>query len=497
MTESYVLALDAGTTSTRAIVFDRSGNILSLGQQEFTQIYPHPGWVEHDPREIWTAQLKVIREALAAVPVERIAGIGITNQRETAVVWDRRTGAPIHNAIVWQDRRTAGVCDSLRARGLEPYVAEATGLVIDAYFSATKIQWILDHVPDARARAETGDLAFGTIDSWLIWNLTGGKVHVTDYSNASRTLLFNIGSLTWDSRLLDELGIPRAILPEVRNSSEIYGRTSPELFGVSLPVAAAAGDQQAALFGHACFTRGAAKCTYGTAADLMMNTGAERVKPGLGMVSTIAAGLDGKVDYAVEGVLFFCGAAVQWLRDELKIISKSAEAVVTTEDTHGVYFVPALTGLSAPTWDPYARGLIIGLTRSANREHLIRATLESMAYQVRDVVDAMRTLSGIAIDALKVDGGATNNDFVMQFQADLLGIPVLRPRVVEVAARGAAFLAGLATGVWNDREELADTFELQRKFLPQMDRAKADRLYVGWTRAVERSRGWIAPGEEW
>jgi glycerol kinase len=490
MGAGYVLALDAGTTSTRAIVFDRGGNMVSLGQSEFTQIYPNPGWVEHDAEEIWQCQLRVIRDALSRVPHRDIAGIGITNQRETAVVWDRTTGRPIHNAIVWQDRRTAGVCDAVRSNGHEPFIGEVTGLVVDSYFSATKIAWILDHVPGARRRAEAGDLAFGTIDSWLIWNLTGGAAHVTDYTNASRTLLFNIHTLDWDQRLLDIFGIPSAILPAVRNTSEIYGLSDPSLFGAELPVAAAVGDQQAALFGHACFTRGAAKCTYGTAADLMMNTGEEPVKPGLGMVSTIASGLGGRVSYAVEGVLFFCGAAVQWLRDELRIIEKSSDAVVTTEDTNGVYFVPAFTGLSAPIWDPYARGLIIGLTRGANREHLIRATLESMAYQVRDVVDAMRELSGIAIEELKVDGGAASNDFVMQFQADLLGAAVLRPRVVEVAARGAGFLAGLATGVWRDRDELAESFELERRFVPVMDRGEADRLYAGWTRAVERSRGW-------
>ncbi len=497
MASNYVMALDEGTTSARAIIFDKYGNDVAIGQEEFAQIYPKPGWVEHDAQVIWETQLKVAREAIenAKIRAEDIAAIGITNQRETTVVWDRETGKPIHNAIVWQDRRTAGVCDALRAR-LEDYVAENTGLVVDAYFSATKIAWLLDNVPGARKRAEAGELAFGTIDSWLIWNLTGGRVHVTDVTNASRTLLFNIRDVDWDGRLLEEIRIPRAILPEVRNTSEVYGHTDPALFGAEIPVAAAVGDQQGALFGQACFEKGQAKCTYGTAAALMMNTGEEMIAPGNGCISTIACGMDGKVQYASEGVLFICGAAIQWLRDELRIIDSSADAVATTPDTHGVYFVPAFTGMSAPLWDQYARGVIVGLTRGANREHLIRAALESMAYQVRDVIDALEELSDIEITSLKVDGGASLNDFVMQFQADLSHMPVLRPKVTESTARGAAFLAGLAVGVWKDRDELVNSFDLDRKYTPRMDQAEADRLYAGWTKAVQRALAWEEPENE-
>jgi glycerol kinase len=489
----YVLAFDEGTTSVRAVLFDRGGDLVTVGQQEITQIYPQPGWVEHDPVEIWERQLAVAREAIAkaAVKPSEIAAIGVTNQRETTVIWDRQTGRPIHNAIVWQDRRTADLCEALKARGLERYVAENTGLVIDAYFSATKIRWLLDHVEGARERAERGELAFGTIDTWLIWNLTRGRAHVTDVTNASRTLLFNFRTLQWDERLLKELDIPRALLPVVRNSSEIYGEADASWFDAPIPVAASAGDQQAALFGQACFRAGMAKCTFGTAAALMMNTGDRPIVPDRGLISTIAVSIDGKAQYAIEGVLFITGAAVQWLRDELKIIGSSSEAIVTTPDTNGVYFVPAFIGLSAPLWDPYARGAIVGLTRGANREHIIRATLEATSYQVRDVVDAMRATAGIEIDGLKVDGGASVNDFVMQFTADMLGTPVLRPKVIESTARGAAFLAGIATGVWSGREELEDTFELERRFEPVIDKAKADALYHGWTRAVGRTCDWI------
>jgi glycerol kinase len=494
MAKNFVMALDEGTTSARAIIFDKFGNDIAIGQEEFAQIYPKPGWVEHDAEVIWQTQLKVAREAIAGAGIAPtdIAAIGITNQRETTVVWDRETGKPIHNAIVWQDRRTAGMCDALRPKW-EGYVAENTGLVVDAYFSGTKIAWLLDNVPGARKRAEAGELAFGTIDSWLIWNLTGGKVHVTDVTNASRTLLFNIRTMDWDEELLTALNVPRAILPQVRDTSEVYGTTDAALFGAEIPVAAAVGDQQGALFGQACFERGQAKCTYGTAASLVMNTGSELIAPGKGCISTVACRVNGEVQYASEGVLFICGAAIQWLRDELKIIQKSEDAVATTPDTNGVYFVPAFTGMSAPLWDQYARGTIVGLTRGANREHLIRAALESMVYQVRDVVDALEDLSGIEISSLKVDGGACTNDFVMQFQADISHVPVLRPKVTESTARGAAFLAGLAVGVWKDRAELVNSFELDRKFTPKMDRAEADRLYAGWTKAVQRALAWEEP----
>ncbi len=497
MTEQYVIAFDEGTTSARAVIFDRSGSVVTIAQEEFPQIYPRPGWVEHDPDVIWQTQLKVARQAIAEAGLQaaNIAAIGITNQRESTVIWERSTGRPIYNSICWQDRRTAGHCDALRARGLERYVVDTTGLVVDAYFSATKIAWILDHVPGARARAEQGELLFGTIDSWLIWNLTGGKVHATDVTNASRTLLFNIHTVDWDERLLRELDVPRAILPSVHDTSHVFGMTAPDLFGGEIPVGSAVGDQQGALFGHACFERGMAKCTYGTSASLVMNTGDAPVAPGSGMLSTIAVSLDGKVQYAIEGVLFICGAAIQWLRDELRLIEKSSDAIVTTEDTNGVYFVPAFTGMSAPLWDAYARGTIVGLTRGANREHLIRAALESMAYQVHDVVVAMENLSETEVSSIRVDGGSCTNDFVMQFQADMSNLPILRPVVTEAAARGAAFLAGLAVGYWKDRAELSDKFELERTFERQMDPARVEKLYAGWTRAVQRSLAWVDPEE--
>lgn len=492
MAKSFVMALDEGTSSARAVVFDRNGNVASVAQSEFTQHYPQPGWVEHDPIEIWTKQLAVAREAIAKAKISasEIAAIGITNQRETTVVWDRATGKPIYNAIVWQDRRTAGICDALNAKGLAPYVAKNTGLVIDAYFSGSKIQWILDHIPGARERAEQGQLAFGTIDSWLIWNLTGGRVHVTDYSNVSRTMLFNIRKLDWDETLLAELRIPRAILPQVRDSSEIYGATAPGLFDGEIPVAASIGDQQGALFGQACFSPGMVKCTFGTGATLMMNTGDQPIMPERGLLSSIAVGMGGKVQYSIEGLLFATGVAVQWLRDELKIIRSSSEAIVTTPDTNGVYFVPAFIGLAAPHWDQYARGTIVGLTRGANREHLIRAALEATAYQIRDVADALREVTHLEIRGLKVDGGACVNDFLMQFTADMVNTDVLRPTVLESSARGAAFLAGIATGVWSGREELTSTFELEHAFHPHMSAPEVDAHYQGWARAVERSRDW-------
>lgn len=496
MSTKYVLAFDEGTSSARAILFDQGGAIAAIAQREFRQIYPHPGWVEHDPTEIWNVQLSVAREALAHAGArpDEVAAIGITNQRETCVVWDRATGLPIHNALVWQDRRTAGRCDELKAGGLEPYVRDATGLVIDAYFSGTKIAWILDNVPGARERAERGELAAGTIDSWLIWNLTEGRVHVTDCSNASRTMLFNIRDGAWDDKLLQAVRVPRAVLPAVRNTAEVYGRTAARLFdGVAIPVASAVGDQQGALFGQSCFDAGMVKCTYGTGCSLLMNTGAKPMPSRNNLLTTVAWSMDGRMEYALEGLIFTCGSVVQWLRDEMQLIHSSAEselAATQVADTNGVYFVPAFTGLSAPYWDQYARGTIVGLTRGANRNHLVRAALESMAYQIRDVIACMEADSGIPLTELKVDGGAVRNDFLLQFQADLVGAEVLRPTVVDTTAKGAACLAGLATGFWKDKSACAGTFTLDRRFTPAMERAHADRLYAGWTRAVQRSRDW-------
>lgn len=495
MADTYVMALDEGTSSARAILFDRAGNVAALAQREFRQIYPQPGWVEHDAVEIWNTQLAVAREAMAQIgaTASHIAAIGITNQRETSVIWDRKTGVPLHNALVWQDRRTAGVCDALKARGLEPYVKENTGLVIDAYFSGTKLAWVLDNTPGARARAEAGELAAGTIDTWLIWNLTGGKVHVTDASNASRTLLFNIRTGTWDERLLKELNVPRSILPEVRDSSEVYGQTAPDLFGGAIPVAASIGDQQGALFGQSCFEAGMVKATYGTGGSLMMNAGTVPMPSNTGLLTTVAWRIGGKMEYALEGLLFTVGSVVQWLRDELKLIHHAAETELAAKlvpDTNGVYIVPAFTGLSAPWWDQYARGTIVGITRGANRNHLIRAALESMAYQIRDVIGCMEKDAGISVSDLKVDGGAAMNNFVMQFQADQLGVTVLRPRVADTTARGAAFLAGLAVGYWKDKADLREAFTLDREFHPCADRVTPDRLYAGWSRAVDRARDW-------
>jgi len=497
--KKYVLALDEGTTSARAILFDHDGKIASVAQQEFSQIYPNPGWVEHDPRVIWETQLAVARRALAqaSAGAEDVAAIGVAVQRETVVIWDRATGKPVYNAIVWQDHRTADICDALKARGLVEYVARTTGLIIDAYFSGPKVKWILDHVPGARQRAEEGRLAFGTIDSWLIWNLTAGRVHVTDYSNASRTLLENITTLEWDDRMLAELGVPRSILPQLVPTSAVYGMTEESLFGGKIPIAAAVGDQMGALFGQACFKPGMTKATYGTGGSLLMNTGAKPIPSTRGLLTTVAWGLNGTVEYALEGLLFIVGASVQWLRDELRIIrtaEESEECAREVSDTNGVYFVPAFVGLSAPYWDPYARGIIVGLTRGVNRNHLVRAALESMAYQMKDVILAMQKDSGINELELKVDGGAAKNDFLMQFQADLLGSPVMRPKVVEAAARGCAFLAGLATGFWKDLDELVDTFELDRKFVPQIDDEKRRSLYAGWQKAVGRSVDWAEHG---
>lgn len=494
--KKYVMALDEGTSSARAIIFKKSGEVVAIGQREFCQIYPKPGWVEHSAVEIWNTQLSVAREAMktGGVRPEEVAAIGITNQRETSVIWDHRTGQPIHNALVWQDRRTAGVCDQMKANGLESHIRQTTGLVIDAYFSGTKIAWVLDNVPGARERAMREELAAGTIDSWLIWKLTGGKVHVTDYSNAARTLLFDINKGAWDPRLLDETRVPREVLPEVRNSSEVYGTTDPNLFdGVAIPVASAVGDQQGALFGQSCFKSGMVKATYGTGGSLLMNTGYKPMLSENGLLTTIAWGLDGKLEYALEGILFTVGSVVQWLRDELKLINDAAETELcarSVDDSSGVYIVPAFTGLSAPHWDQYARGTIVGLTRGANRDHLVRAALESMAYQIRDVIACMQADSGLALSDLKVDGGASMNDFVMQFQADQLGLNVLRPKVVDTTAWGAALLAGLATGFWKEKAELQDALALDREFTPQMDRATADRLYAGWLKAIDRARDW-------
>jgi glycerol kinase len=496
MKEKYVAAFDSGTASCRTILFDHGGNIVSMSSQEFPQIYPKPGWVEHNPLEILAAQLATARDALSranAAPKD-VAAIGITNQRETTVVWDRTTGVPVMNALVWQDHRTAGICDELKARGLSGYVKENTGLVIDAYFSGTKIRWILDNVAGARQKAEKGELLFGTVDTWLIWKLTGGRVHATDYSNASRTMLFNINSLQWDERLLQELQIPRAMLPQPHPSSDLFGTTEESvLWGAKTPIAASVGDQQGALFGQACFKPGMVKATYGTGGSLQMNTGHTPILSERGMLTTIAWGLNGKVEYALEGLQFVVGASVQWLRDKLKLIDESKDSeyfASKVTDTNGVYFVPAFVGLSAPYWDQYARGTILGLTMGANRNHIIRATLESMAYQIKDVIECMEKDSGIPNRELRVDGGACMNNFLMQFQADLLGVPVTRPTIVESTARGASFLAGLATGFWRDQSELQDTFKLDRKFEPGIDEAKRTKLYAGWKKAVQRAMDW-------
>jgi len=498
MTKKYVLALDQGTTSSRAILFDQSGKGVCVAQKEFTQIYPKAGWVEHDPMEIWGTQIGVAQEALQKMGAkpDEVAAIGITNQRETTIVWEKATGKPVYNAIVWQCRRTAGICDELKARGLESYVRENTGLVLDAYFSGTKVKWILDNVQGARERARKGELLFGNVDTWLIWNLTKGKVHCTDYSNASRTMLFNIKDLQWDAKILKEMDIPVAMLPEVKPSSSVYGKSDPLIFGgVEIPIAGDAGDQQAALFGQACFSEGMAKNTYGTGCFMLMNTGTKRVPSTNGLLTTIAWGADGKVEYALEGSIFVAGAAIQWLRDEMKMIdtaAQSEEVAKAVDDTNGVYLVPAFVGLGAPYWDMYARGTVVGLTRGAGRSHVVRAALESIAYQTRDVLKAMQDDSGITLKALKVDGGAVSNNFLMQFQSDILGVPVDRPKVTETTAMGAAFLAGLAVGFWKDKAEIAAKWGVDRTFKPAMDAALREKKYAGWVKAVERSRNWEA-----
>ncbi len=490
----YILSLDQGTTSSRAILFDKKGNIKAVEQEEFTQIYPKAGWVEHDPLEIWNTQLKVTQDLIKnnQIATKDIAAIGITNQRETTVVWDKHTGKPIHNAIVWQDRRTAKICDNLKAKGLTNYVKKNTGLVIDAYFSGTKIKWILDNVKGAKAKAKKGDLLFGTIDTWLVWKLTNGQVHATDYSNASRTLIYNIKSLQWDAKMLKELGISENMLPEVMPSSHIYGNTDISLFGKEIPIAGIAGDQQAALFGQACHQEGQAKNTYGTGCFMLMNTGEKPVSSKSGLLTTIAWGIDGKVHYALEGSVFIAGAAIQWLRDGLKIIDESPDSeffAMKVPDTDGVYVVPAFAGLGAPYWDMYARGAIFGLTRGTNKSHLIRATLESLAYQTRDVLDAMVKDSKVELTSLRVDGGASANNLLMQFQADILGTEVERPKVIETTALGAAYLAGIAVGFWK-MNEISKNRQTDIQFQPKMETKNRNQLYKGWKKAVQRTMEW-------
>ncbi|MBW9145503.1 glycerol kinase GlpK [Clostridium estertheticum] len=488
----YIMALDQGTTSSRCILFNEKGLIVTSAQKEFTQIFPKGGWVEHDPMEIWSSQISVATEAMAEVnaTASDIAAIGITNQRETTVVWDRRTGVPVYNAIVWQCRRTAETCDELTQKGFDKIVRAKTGLILDAYFSGTKIKWILDNVEGARAEAEAGNLLFGNIDTWLIWNLTKGKTYVTDYSNASRTMLFNIHELTWDDEILETLNIPKSMLPEVKPSSCVYGNTDISLFGGEIPIAGAAGDQQAALFGQTCYSPGTAKNTYGTGCFMLMNTGDKAIQSKQGLLTTIAWGIDGKVEYALEGSVFIAGAAIQWLRDELRMIDNAAdceEYANAVEDTNGVYVVPAFVGLGAPYWDPYARGTIVGLTRGAKKEHLIRATLEALAYQTHDVLKAMQEDSGIILTELKVDGGACNNNFLMQFQSDILNVQVDRPEVTETTALGAAYLAGLAVGYWKSKDEVAKHWAISRSFKPSMTEEKRKELLHGWHIAVKRS----------
>ena len=491
----YILSLDAGTTSNRAILFDHDANMCAIAQKEFTQIYPKPGWVEHDANEIWNSMFGVIQEvmSISGASFSDIEAIGITNQRETTVVWDKRTGEPVSNAIVWQCRRTAEYCDKMKAQGLAEPIREKTGLLIDAYFSATKLRWILENVPNARVRAEKGDLLFGTIDSWLIWKLTGGESHVSDYSNASRTMLFNIHELKWDEEILKILSIPRSMLPEVKPCGSILGYTTTSLTGRAIPIAGSAGDQQAALFGQVCFKQGQAKNTYGTGCFLLMNTGEKPIYSSNGLVTTIAWGLNGKVNYALEGSIFTAGAAVQWLRDEMKLVKSASEteaAAREVRDTNGVYVVPAFTGLGAPYWDSYARGTIVGLTRGTNRNHIIRAVLESIAFQTNDVLDAMQQDSGIKLSSLRVDGGAAANDFLMQFQSDIIQAPVLRPACLETTAMGAAFFAGLTSGFWSSQDEIAQKVTISNEFTPQQNDEWRKNACDGWHKAVKRSFGW-------
>lgn len=488
--DKYIMALDLGTTSCRCIIFDKNGRICSAAQKEFTQYFPQPGWVEHDAEEIWATQTGLMYEAMSKIDItiNEIAGIGITNQRETTVLWDKETGRPVHKAIVWQCRRTAGYCDELKNLGMAEFFRSKTGLVLDAYFSATKLRWLLDNAAGARERAEKGELLFGTVDSWIIWKLTGGKVHVTDYSNASRTMLFNIHTLKWDEEILRVLKIPQQILPEVKPSSHVYGYTDSKLFGREVPIAGAGGDQQCALFGQTCFERGEVKNTYGTGGFMLMNTGTAPVNSHNGLVTTIAWGVDDKVEYALEGSIFVAGAAVQWLRDELGLIRDAAESEVLAKsvpDANGCYVVPAFVGLGAPYWDQYARGAIVGLTRGVNRKHIVRATLESIAYQVNDVLMAMQEDSGMPITSLRVDGGACDNDFLMQFQADILNTSVVRPYCIETTAMGAAYMAGLAVGYWRSKEEILANHVIAAEFKPQMGQAKRESLLQGWHNAVK------------
>ncbi|RPF55277.1 glycerol kinase GlpK [Aquisalibacillus elongatus] len=492
--EQYILALDQGTTSSRAILFNKNGEIVDMAQQEFEQFFPKPGWVEHDANEIWNSILNCMAEVIrkAEITPSQIASIGITNQRETTVVWDRRTGNPIYRAIVWQSRQTEGICHDLREQGYQDLFNRKTGLLLDPYFSGTKVKWILDHVDGAREKAENGDLKFGTIDSWLVYKLTGGKQHVTDYSNASRTLMYNIYDLDWDDELLDILSVPRKMLPEVRQSSEVYGYTVDyHFFGYHVPIAGIAGDQQAALFGQACFEKGMAKNTYGTGCFMLMNTGDEGVQSKHGLLTTLAWGIDGKVEYALEGSIFVAGSAIQWLRDGMRMINQTSDSedyATRIESTEGVYFVPAFVGLGTPYWDSDARGAVFGLTRGTTKEHFIRATLESLAYQTRDVLDAMVSDSGIDLETLRVDGGAVKNDFLMQFQSDILGVPVDRPVVNETTALGAAFLAGLAVGYWREKEEIAKQWKVKRTFREKLAEEQREKLYNGWRKAVNATR---------
>lgn len=493
----YIMALDQGTTSSRAIIFSKDKEIVAMSQREFSQIYPHQGWVEHDPMEIWGSLYSVMHEVIATSDIDpmQIAAIGITNQRETTIVWDKNTGQPIYNAIVWQCRRTSSHCDELKKiEGFEDYVKDNTGLRLDAYFSATKLAWILDNVEGARQKAENGELIFGTVDTWLVWKLTGGKVHVTDYTNASRTMLYNIRTLKWDEYILKTLNIPKKMLPEVKNSSEVYGNYNLNFEkNISIPISGIAGDQQAALFGHACFKEGDIKNTYGTGCFMLMNTGEKMVRSTSGLLTTIAVGINGKIEYALEGSVFIAGGVVQWIRDGLKIVhdSKDTEYFANqVEDSAGVYLVPAFTGLGAPYWDMYARGAIVGLTRGVNRNHIIRASLEAIAYQTKDLIEAMREDTNISINNLRVDGGASKNNFIMQFQADLLQNKVSRPQITEVTALGAAFLAGLAVGFWKDKDELIQNWKDEDDFYPQKDKNYTEKLYKGWKKAVKKSMDW-------
>jgi len=495
--KKYIIALDQGTTSSRAIIFDKEQNILDVSQKEFTQIYPNAGWVEHNPLEIWASQYGVLQEVMAKTNItqEEIAAIGITNQRETTIVWDRNTGEPVYNAIVWQCRRTAAIVEELKKdTKFNDYVRENTGLLLDAYFSGTKIKWILDNVEGARERAEKGELVFGTVDTWLVWKLTNGKVHVTDYTNASRTMLYNIKELKWDERILEKLNIPKSMLPEVKNSSEVYGYTNlGGTGGVRVPIAGMAGDQQCALFGQTCFEAGSVKNTYGTGCFLLMNTGDKMIQSKSGLLTTIAVGIDGKVQYALEGSVFVGGAVIQWIRDELKLVTDAADTeyfASKVEDNGGVYVVPAFTGLGAPYWDMYARGAIFGLTRGANSNHIIRAALESIAYQSKDLIDAMQEDSGCKLKSIRVDGGASRNNLLMQFQADITGTEVIRPIITETTALGAAYLAGLAVGFWESKEEIAKAWSVSQAYTPNLDEDKKEKLYRGWKKAVERAKGW-------